>query len=159
MRTETLDLALRLAELWLRDVLCVCEGAPELVLAVDRAAELQQDAEGCAAARAARARSSWSARRACSLALHVSEELALEALAYRLQELLERLASAPARARASGLISADRPEVRLEAVGLEREEAREQAVLGAVEVGGARAQQPELGAALRRAARSARGCG
>ena len=27
VRTQTLDLALRLAELWLRDVLCICEGA------------------------------------------------------------------------------------------------------------------------------------
>ncbi len=36
VRTRTLDLGLRLAELWLRDVLCVCEGAPELVYAVDR---------------------------------------------------------------------------------------------------------------------------
>ena len=35
-RTETLDLGLRLAELWLRDVLCVREGAAELVHAVDR---------------------------------------------------------------------------------------------------------------------------
>ncbi len=43
-RTHTLDLALRLAELWLRDVLCVREGAPELVYAVDRRAELEQDA-------------------------------------------------------------------------------------------------------------------
>ncbi len=31
-RTRTLDLVLSLAELWLRDVLCVSEGAGELVL-------------------------------------------------------------------------------------------------------------------------------
>ncbi|HEX7610546.1 MAG TPA: hypothetical protein VF380_07725, partial [Solirubrobacteraceae bacterium] len=50
-RTETLDLGLRLAELWLRDLLCVCEGAADLVLAVDRRAELQRDADGLASAR------------------------------------------------------------------------------------------------------------
>ncbi len=43
-RTATLDLGLRLAELWLRDVLCVREDAPELVYAVDRVAQLEQDA-------------------------------------------------------------------------------------------------------------------
>ena len=31
-RTRSLDLMLRLAELWLRDMLCICEGAPELDL-------------------------------------------------------------------------------------------------------------------------------
>ncbi len=31
-RTQALDLTLRLAELWLRDVLCIAEGAPELRL-------------------------------------------------------------------------------------------------------------------------------
>ena len=89
MRTETLDLALRLAELWLRDVLCVCEGAPQLVLAVDRVAELEEDAEGCSSPALRRAVERVSEAR-MSLALHVSEELALEALGYRLQELLAR---------------------------------------------------------------------
>jgi DNA polymerase III subunit delta' len=86
-RTRTLDLGLRLAELWLRDVLCVSEGAPELVYAVDRRAQLEQDAAG---------RDSIALRRGVelvadtrlSLSLNVSEELALEALAYRLQALL-----------------------------------------------------------------------
>jgi DNA polymerase-3 subunit delta' len=89
MRTRTLDLSLRLAELWLRDVLCVCEEAPELVYAVDRRAELEEDA---------RARDSVRLREGIellgdtrlSLSLNVSEELALEALAYRLEGLLER---------------------------------------------------------------------
>src|SRR5271157_5004528 len=44
VRTQTLDLALRLVELWLRDMLCICEGAPELVYAVDRRAALEEDA-------------------------------------------------------------------------------------------------------------------
>jgi DNA polymerase III subunit delta' len=86
-RTRTLDLALRLAELWLRDVLCVCEGAPELVHAVDRREALEADADAreraalrCAVQLASDAR--------LSLSLNVSEELALEALAYRLQAAL-----------------------------------------------------------------------
>jgi DNA polymerase-3 subunit delta' len=91
VRTQTLDLALRLVELWLRDVLCLCEGARELLLAVDRAAELAQDA---------RERDGGAVREAIalvsdarlSLALNVSEELALEALAYRLARMLSAAA-------------------------------------------------------------------
>jgi len=87
VRTQTLDLSLRLAELWLRDVLCICEGAPELVYAVDRRGELEQDARGREGARLRRA-VELAAQTRLSLALNVSEELALEALAYRLQALL-----------------------------------------------------------------------
>jgi DNA polymerase III subunit delta' len=87
VRTQTLDLSLRLAELWLRDVLCICEGAPELVYAVDRRGELEQDARGREGARLRRAVELVAEMR-LSLALNVSEELALEALAYRLQALL-----------------------------------------------------------------------
>jgi DNA polymerase-3 subunit delta' len=86
-RTQTLDLMLRLAELWLRDVLCVCEGAPELVYAVDRRSELQEDA-GAREAAQLRAAIELVADTRLSLALNVSEELALEALAYRLGALL-----------------------------------------------------------------------
>ncbi len=86
-RTATLDLGLRLAELWLRDAWCVAVGVPELVFALDRAGELTSDAEsrdagallgGVELVRDTRLR----------LALNVSEELALEALAYRLAGLL-----------------------------------------------------------------------
>jgi DNA polymerase III subunit delta' len=88
-RTRTLDLALRLAELWLRDVMCVCEGASELVHAVDRLAELEDDARDRDATRLCEGIGLVGATR-LSLALNVSEELALEALAYRLQSLLAR---------------------------------------------------------------------
>lgn len=89
VRTGTLDAGLRVAELWLRDLLCMAEGAGELVYAVDRTAQLQADAA---------ARSSGALRRGMelvadarlSLAANVSEELALEALAYRLQAVLSR---------------------------------------------------------------------
>ncbi len=86
-RTSTLEEGLRLAELWLRDVLCVLEGAPELVYTVDRRAQLEQDADGRDAV-ALRRSVELVADTRLSLSLNVSEELALEALAYRLQALL-----------------------------------------------------------------------
>jgi len=94
-RTRTLDLALRLGELWLRDVWCVAEGAGELVFAVDRAGELAQDAAGRAPARLRRGVELIAATRR-RLALNVGEELALEALCYRLEELLGSVAQASA---------------------------------------------------------------
>jgi DNA polymerase-3 subunit delta' len=87
VRTQTLDLALRLAELWLRDVLCVCEGAPDLIYAVDRRAELEHDARGREGARLREGIELVGDSR-LSLSLNVSEELALEALAFRLEALL-----------------------------------------------------------------------
>jgi DNA polymerase-3 subunit delta' len=89
MRTQTLDLGLRLAELWLRDVLCVREGAADLVYAVDRRAELEQDARDRDGARLVEGIDLVADTR-LSLSLNVSEELALEALAYRLERLLAR---------------------------------------------------------------------
>jgi DNA polymerase-3 subunit delta' len=84
---QTLDLALRLAELWLRDLLCVCEGAPDLIHALDRRPELESDARGREGGTVCRAIGLVSDMR-LSLPLNVSEELALEALAYRLESLL-----------------------------------------------------------------------
>jgi DNA polymerase-3 subunit delta' len=88
-RAATLDLGLRLVEQWLRDVWCVAAGAPELALALDRTTELAAQAEGREADSLLRG-----VKLACDtrlrLSLNVSEELALEALAYRLAELLGR---------------------------------------------------------------------
>jgi DNA polymerase-3 subunit delta' len=86
-RTATLDLGLRLGELWLRDAWCVASGATELVLAVDRLPELRHDA-GARAPDALRRGVELVRDTRLGLALNVSEELALEALAYRLAELL-----------------------------------------------------------------------
>lgn len=86
-RTATLELELRLAELWLRDVWCVAVGAPELVYAIDRRSELVQDASGRDVARLMRGVELVRDTR-LRLPLNVSEELALEALAYRLEDLL-----------------------------------------------------------------------
>jgi DNA polymerase III subunit delta' len=85
-RMVTLELGLRLVEQWLRDVWCVAAGAPELVLALDRAPELAGDAEGRSAASLLRGVELVCDTR-LRLALNVSEELALEALAYRLADL------------------------------------------------------------------------
>jgi DNA polymerase III subunit delta' len=94
-RTQALDLTLRLSELWLRDVMCVAEGAPECVYAVDRRAELEHDAQGRAGARL-REGIELVADTRLRLSLNVSEELALEALAYRLEAAIgPRLGSKP----------------------------------------------------------------
>ncbi len=86
-RGGALDLALRLAQLWLRDLWCVAEGAGELVYALDRRPQLERDAAGRSPARLREAVELVRDTR-LRLTLNVSEELALEALAYRLQALL-----------------------------------------------------------------------
>lgn len=85
-RALALDRGLGLAELWVRDMWCVRVGAPELVLAVDRRAELESDAEE-REPDALRRGIELVAETRLRLPLNVSEELALEALAYRLEEL------------------------------------------------------------------------
>jgi DNA polymerase III subunit delta' len=86
-RTGTLDLGLRLTELWLRDLLCLAEGADDLIYAVDRRAQLEADAKLAAEAGGERtlerAIELVGATR-LSLSLNVSEELALESLAYEI---------------------------------------------------------------------------
>jgi DNA polymerase-3 subunit delta' len=82
-RTEVLDFALALSTAWFRDLVAVAEEAPEVVMNVDRAAELEADAAGL---------DSRAARRAAELVLdtrrrlrvNVAEELALEALFYNI---------------------------------------------------------------------------
>jgi DNA polymerase-3 subunit delta' len=93
-RTRALDLTLRLAELWLRDVLCVAEGAPECVYAVDRLAELTDDAQGRPGAPLRSAIELVQDTR-MRLSLNVSEELALEALSYRVEAIGPKFASKP----------------------------------------------------------------
>jgi DNA polymerase-3 subunit delta' len=87
MRARALDRGLQLVELWLRDMMCMREGARELVYAVDRMVELEADVE----ARGAAARGGVELVREtrARIALNVGEELALEALAFRLQALAE----------------------------------------------------------------------
>jgi DNA polymerase III subunit delta' len=85
----TLDQGLQLAGLWLRDVACVLDGAPDLVHHTDRAAEVAADAErtGASADRLRDAVALVEEART-TLILNPTEELALEALASRVARLL-----------------------------------------------------------------------
>jgi DNA polymerase III subunit delta' len=87
VRTAALDLGLLLAGQWFRDVCCLVLDAPELVHATDRLDALAQDAPGRdpAALRAAIELVEDTRKR---LILNVTEELALEALAYRLERTI-----------------------------------------------------------------------
>ncbi len=87
VETGALDLGLQLSALWLRDVACIAWGAPELVHHVDRPAELAQDAAGRDPQRL-RAGIELVEETRRRLRSNVTEELALETLAYRLEALL-----------------------------------------------------------------------
>jgi DNA polymerase III subunit delta' len=86
VQTGALDLGLQLVSLWFADLAAVAYGAGELVRNCDRTAELKDDA----------GRDPKRLRRAIELVedtrerflLNVSEDLACEALAYRLQQTL-----------------------------------------------------------------------
>ncbi|MGZ8633549.1 MAG: hypothetical protein ACXWZZ_06795, partial [Solirubrobacteraceae bacterium] len=82
-RAGALDQALQLAGLWFRDVAAVADGAPEVVHAVDRLDALREDAQGRGPHRLRGAVEHVDEARAL-LILNPSEELLLEALAYRL---------------------------------------------------------------------------
>lgn len=86
-RTEALDTGLALIAAWLRDLAAVAGGAGELVLAVDRTAELAADAADLDPRRARRAAELVMDTRR-RLTVNVNEELAFEALAFRLEVLL-----------------------------------------------------------------------
>jgi DNA polymerase III subunit delta' len=81
--TDALDLGLSLTGLWYRDIAVLLDGAPELVHAVDRRDELTAQAAGRDAAALRRALELVDETRT-RMALNVTEELALEALAYRI---------------------------------------------------------------------------
>jgi DNA polymerase III subunit delta' len=88
-RTDAIDTGLALVGAWLRDLAAVVDGAADLVLTADREAELRQDAEGIDARRARRAAELVMDTRR-RLTVNVSEELALEALSFRLEAVLNR---------------------------------------------------------------------
>ena len=87
LHTETLDLGLSLASLWYRDVAAVALGDPGLALHCDRADNLAADADGADPAGLCRASELVEDTRQ-RLSLNVTEELACEALGYRLERLL-----------------------------------------------------------------------
>jgi DNA polymerase-3 subunit delta' len=86
-RTEALDLGLALVCAWLRDLAAVADGGADFVLNADRIDRLAADADGLdprAPRRAAELVMDVRRR----LRVNVGEELALEALAFRLEALL-----------------------------------------------------------------------
>jgi DNA polymerase-3 subunit delta' len=86
-RTEILDLGLELCAHWLRDLAALAAGAEEVVFNRDRLDVLRAQAAGLDPGKARQgAELAQETRR--SLDLNVSEELALEALFFRLERLL-----------------------------------------------------------------------
>jgi DNA polymerase-3 subunit delta' len=86
-RTELLDLGLALAAAWFRDCAAVASGAADVAYNRDRLPLLQSEAENLAPAAARRAAEQVQDTRR-RLDLNVSEELALEALSFRLAAVL-----------------------------------------------------------------------
>ena len=86
-RTEALDVGLGLLAAHLRDLAAVAEGAEDLVLNADRATELRAQARELDP-RAARRGAELVMDTRRRLLVNVGEELALEALVYRLESLL-----------------------------------------------------------------------
>ncbi len=82
-RTEMLDLALELSASWFRDLAAVASGAPEVIYNRDRLADLEARAAALDPSRPRRAAELVQDTRR-RLDLNVSEELALEALSFRL---------------------------------------------------------------------------
>lgn len=87
VETGALDLGLQLVALWLRDAACVAWGAGDLVHHVDRREALGQDAAGREPQRL-RAGVELVEETRRRLRSNVTEELALETLAYRLEVTL-----------------------------------------------------------------------
>jgi DNA polymerase-3 subunit delta' len=86
-RTQVLDLGLALIAAWLRDLAAVADGAGDLALNADRSAELAGQAAEVDATRARQgAELVMDTRR--RLTVNVSEELALEALCFKLEDAL-----------------------------------------------------------------------
>jgi DNA polymerase III subunit delta' len=86
-RTEILELALELSVAWLRDLAATAGGAEEVVFNRDRQELLRTQAAGVDVERARRGAELVEESRR-GLELNVSEELALEALFFRLESLL-----------------------------------------------------------------------
>jgi DNA polymerase-3 subunit delta' len=86
-RTEILDLGLELCAVWLRDLAAVGAGAADVAFNRDRLAELHSQAQGLDPTRARQGAELVQETRR-SLDLNVSEELALEALFFKLERTL-----------------------------------------------------------------------
>jgi DNA polymerase-3 subunit delta' len=87
-QTAALDRGLTLVGLWLRDVACIVDGAPELVHHSDRLAELGEDAARGVSASALREGQELVDETRAAFELNPNEELALDALGSRLARVL-----------------------------------------------------------------------
>ncbi len=87
-QTAALDRGLALVGLWLRDVACVVDGAPQLVHHSDRVPELREDSVSGVTAAALRAGQDLVEDTRASFELNPNEELALDALGSRLARTL-----------------------------------------------------------------------
>jgi DNA polymerase III subunit delta' len=87
-RTEILDLGLELCAAWLRDLAVVAAGAEEIAFNRDRLEVLRSQAAGIGDPAGPRRGAEIVQETRRSLDLNVSEELALEALFFRLERLL-----------------------------------------------------------------------
>ena len=87
-QTTALDRGLSLVGLWLRDVACIRDGAPEIVHHADRLAELGEDAALVSDARRLRAAQDLVEETRTLLQFNPNEELALDALGSRLARAL-----------------------------------------------------------------------
>jgi DNA polymerase-3 subunit delta' len=90
VQTSALDLGLQLVALWFSDLMALAWEAEELVRHSDRMAELREDAETEGGSEPARLRAAVELVEETRqrFVLNVTEELALEALAYRLERTL-----------------------------------------------------------------------
>jgi DNA polymerase III subunit delta' len=90
VQTGALDLGLQIVALWFADLACLAWDAPELVRNCDRTQELRADAESISGADPSRLRAAIELveETRVRFQLNVSEDLACEALAYRLEETL-----------------------------------------------------------------------
>ena len=87
-RTEAIDHALQLAGLWYRDLACVAAGAPELAHHADRAERARRRRRRTARPHALRTAVELVDDTRARLVLNVAYDLALEALAFRLERTL-----------------------------------------------------------------------
>ncbi len=95
VETSALDLGLQLVTLWFADLAAIALGAQDLVRHIDRAAALK-DCSGCSPQQLRTAIELVEETRR-RFALNVSEDLACEALAYRLERVLGASFGGPAR--------------------------------------------------------------
>ena len=90
VQTDALDLALQIVSLWFGDLLALALDAPDLIRATDRVAELRDDLASTPSPGPLQAAMELVEDTRRRFELNVSEDLACEALGYRLERALAR---------------------------------------------------------------------